>query len=49
MFTEWSEFAEVDPKEVAAQMSNLSVFDGRNILDKILWKTAGFTYKGIGQ
>ena len=49
VFTEWSEFAEVDPNDVAAQMSNLSVFDGRNMLDKTMWKTAGFSYRGIGQ
>ena len=49
VFTEWNEFAEIDPREVAAQMSNLSVFDGRNMLDKNLWRSAGFIYKGIGQ
>lgn len=49
VFTEWNEFAEIDPREVAAQMSNLSVFDGRNMLDKNLWRSAGFIYKGVGQ
>ena len=49
VFTEWNEFAEIDPREVAAQMSNLAVFDGRNMLDKNLWRSAGFIYKGIGQ
>ena len=49
VFTEWNEFAEIDPREVAAQMSNLAVFDGRNMLDKNLWISAGFIYRGIGQ
>ena len=49
VFTEWNEFTEIDPREVAAQMSNLAVFDGRNMLDKNLWRSAGFIYKGIGQ
>lgn len=49
VFTEWNEFAEIDPRKVAAQMSNLSVFDGRNMLDKNLWRSAGFIYKGVGQ
>ncbi|MDA0237927.1 MAG: UDP-glucose/GDP-mannose dehydrogenase family protein [Proteobacteria bacterium] len=49
VLTEWSEFAEIDPKLVAAQMINLSVFDGRNMLNENLWKNAGFTYKGIGR
>ena len=49
VFTEWNEFAEIDPREVAAQMSNLAVFDGRNMLDKNLWRSAGFIYRGIGQ
>lgn len=49
VLTEWSEFSEIDPNLVAAQMSNLYVFDGRNVLNKHLWNNAGFTYKGIGE
>jgi len=30
-------------------MNNLSVFDGRNVLNRHLWSNAGFTYKGIGE
>lgn len=49
VFTEWKEFARIEPKLVAEQMSNLSVFDGRNILNKNSWLAAGFNYKGVGQ
>jgi UDPglucose 6-dehydrogenase len=49
VFTEWKEFGQIDPKLVVKQMSNLSVFDGRNMLNKNLWQAAGFNYKGVGQ
>lgn len=49
VFTEWKEFARIEPKLVAEQMSNLSVFDGRNVLNKNSWLAAGFNYKGVGQ
>ena len=49
VFTEWKEFARIEPKLVAEQMSNLSVFDGRNTLNKNSWLAAGFNYKGVGQ
>jgi len=49
VLTEWSEFSEIDPNLVAAQMRSLFVFDGRNVLNKQLWNNAGFTYKGIGE
>lgn len=49
VFTEWEEFAKIDPRIVANKLRNSAVFDGRNMLDKKLWVTAGFTYKGMGQ
>ena len=49
VFTEWEEFAKIDPSIVANKLRNSAVFDGRNMLDKKLWVTAGFTYKGVGQ
>lgn len=49
VFTEWEEFAKIDPRTVANKLRNSAVFDGRNMLDKKLWVTAGFTYKGVGQ
>lgn len=49
VLTEWKEFARIEPKLVAEQMSNLSVFDGRNMLNKNSWLAAGFNYKGVGQ
>ena len=49
VFTEWEEFANIDPKLAASKLRNLLVFDGRNMLNEQLWVKAGFTYKGIGQ
>lgn len=49
VFTEWEEFANIDPKLVASELRNLFVFDGRNLLNEERWVKAGFTYQGIGQ
>ncbi len=49
VLTEWPEFSEIDPSEVALKISYKRVVDGRNILDKALWVEAGFEYRGIGR
>jgi UDPglucose 6-dehydrogenase len=47
--TEWSEFAELDWRAVAARMSGRLVVDGRNFLDPAAVRAAGFLYEGIGR
>jgi UDPglucose 6-dehydrogenase len=47
--TEWSQLAELDWVEAASRMSNPLLIDGRNMLDPLAMREAGFTYEGIGR
>lgn len=49
VLTEWSEFAEINPNEVASRISEPRVVDGRNILNREQWMSAGFSYRGVGR
>ena len=49
VLTEWKEFADVNPQEVGQRLKAKMVVDGRNVLDRDAWQTAGFTYKGVGR
>ncbi|WP_282697701.1 UDP-glucose/GDP-mannose dehydrogenase family protein [Streptomyces sp. CC208A] len=47
--TEWREFRELDPAELAAAVSSPVVLDGRNALDGERWRAAGWTYRAMGR
>ncbi len=47
--TEWREFRELDPAELAAVASSPVILDGRNALDSELWRAAGWTYRAMGR
>ncbi|MFB7339616.1 UDP-glucose dehydrogenase family protein [Streptomyces hydrogenans] len=47
--TEWREFRELDPAELAAVVSSPVVLDGRNALDGERWRAAGWTYRAMGR
>jgi len=49
LLTEWSEFATIKPRDVAAQMKSSRVVDSRNVLDKTAWLEAGFIHRGVGR
>ena len=49
VLTEWSEFREVEPGTVHAQMRQASVIDTRNHLDRELWRRSGAIYQGAGR
>ena len=49
LLTEWSEFATIEPREVAAHMTSSRVVDSRNVLDKAAWLEAGFVHRGVGR
>ena len=47
--TEWREIAEADWAAISCNMAPPRfVFDGRNALDPMTMKTAGFEYVGVG-
>ncbi len=49
VLTEWPEFAEVAPSDVAVRLSTAVVVDGRNVLKPQQWKSSGFQYRGVGR
>ena len=49
LVTEWKAYRALDPVATAALVSNASIIDGRNVLDADAWRSAGWTYKGMGR
>lgn len=49
LLTEWREYRELDPYELARSVSMPRVLDGRNVLDADKWRAAGWTYRGLGR
>ena len=49
VLTEWPEFVDVAPTDVAARLNNSVVVDGRNVLNPQQWKSSGFQYRGVGR
>ncbi|MFE0646917.1 UDP-glucose dehydrogenase family protein [Streptomyces sp. NPDC058877] len=47
--TEWREFRELDPAELAAVAATRTVLDGRNALDGERWRAAGWAYRAMGR
>ncbi|WP_314224861.1 UDP-glucose dehydrogenase family protein [Streptomyces zaehneri] len=47
--TEWQEFRELDPARLAEVATTRLVLDGRNALDPVLWRKAGWTYRAMGR
>jgi UDPglucose 6-dehydrogenase len=49
LVTEWPEFAVLDWRQLRERMANPLIVDGRNFLDAVALREAGFTYEGIGR
>ena len=47
--TEWREYQDLDPTQVADLARTRYMIDGRNCLDAQAWKAAGWGYRGIGR
>nr|WP_269799809.1 UDP-glucose/GDP-mannose dehydrogenase family protein [Pseudofrankia saprophytica] len=47
--TEWAEFREIDPAVLASVARNPVVIDGRNTLDPVRWRQAGWTFHALGR
>ncbi|NBM19074.1 UDP-glucose/GDP-mannose dehydrogenase family protein [Streptomyces sp. GC420] len=47
--TEWREFRELDPAELGEVVAERLILDGRNALDPMLWRGAGWTYRAMGR
>ena len=49
VLTEWDEFRQISPNDVAGVVRAKKIVDARNLLDKSEWLRAGFEYQGIGR
>ncbi len=47
--TEWAEFRALDPAEVKSLVASPNIVDGRNALDPVAWRDAGWTYRALGR
>ncbi|MFE2991807.1 UDP-glucose dehydrogenase family protein [Streptomyces sp. NPDC059262] len=47
--TEWREFRELDPASLGELAGTRLILDGRNALDPVLWRKAGWTYRAMGR
>jgi UDPglucose 6-dehydrogenase len=49
VLTEWDEFRNMQPQELAAVTRSKNIVDARNCLDPQKWRTAGWAYRGVGR
>ncbi|MEU7283081.1 UDP-glucose/GDP-mannose dehydrogenase family protein [Streptomyces sp. NPDC045431] len=47
--TEWREFRDLDPRELGEVVNTRLILDGRNALDPVRWREAGWTYRAMGR
>lgn len=49
LLTEWKEFVALDPHKLADLTSGKRILDARNVLDPVVWRAAGWQYRGLGR
>ena len=47
--TEWKIYQEIDPTKVKSIVKNPIIIDGRNALDRDLWRSAGWKFRALGR
>jgi len=47
--TEWNEYRELDPQTVTPLVRTAAIIDARNVLDSKAWRSAGWTFRGLGR
>ncbi len=47
--TEWQLYRDLDPAALAPLVAHTTVIDGRNALDPVRWRAAGWTYRALGR
>ncbi|WP_312182738.1 UDP-glucose/GDP-mannose dehydrogenase family protein [Arthrobacter sp.] len=48
LLTEWQEFKDMKPGDLEAFVGSRQIVDGRNVLDRVDWENAGWTFRGLG-
>jgi UDPglucose 6-dehydrogenase len=49
LLTEWQEYRSLDPDRIGSLVAQKSILDGRNCLDPIQWRAAGWQYRALGR
>lgn len=49
VLTEWEEFRNLEPADLAPIVRRKRIIDGRNCLDQAKWRGAGWEYQGMGR
>ncbi|PFG33179.1 UDP-glucose dehydrogenase family protein [Sanguibacter antarcticus] len=49
LLTEWQQYRDLDPTALAELVAHRRILDGRNVLDPIAWRAAGWTYRALGR
>jgi UDPglucose 6-dehydrogenase len=49
LLTEWKQYRELDPEEFGSVVASRVIVDGRNCLDAVAWRAAGWRYRALGR
>jgi UDPglucose 6-dehydrogenase len=49
LLTEWQQYRDLDPYQLASLVASPRILDGRNVLDAAKWRAAGWSYRGLGR
>lgn len=49
LLTEWAEYRALEPDDLASLVSVKTILDGRNALDPVRWRSAGWAYRALGR
>lgn len=49
LLTEWEDYRELDPYQIAVAVASPRILDGRNVLDATKWRAAGWNFRGLGR
>ena len=47
--TEWKEYRQIDPAALSSLVKGKVIIDGRNMLDRSLWRNAGWKFHALGR
>ena len=49
LLTEWEQYRQLDPEAFGEFVAHKRMLDGRNALDPVRWREAGWTYRALGR
>src|SRR6476646_1704542 len=49
LLTEWDQYLSLDPEKFGTIVAARRILDGRNALDPVAWRGAGWTYRALGR